>query len=90
MACSAATRVASGDRLDDLRVLRVRALRAAGQEHGPVLKAHELRAQRLGQPLGRIVARELEDPAVEPGVDIRGGEQVSALAQLAHLGDHVA
>jgi hypothetical protein len=83
-------RIVSGDRLDDLRVLGIRALGPSGQEHRAVLEADELRAERLRESPGRLVARYLEDQAVKLGVGVRDPEQVSAFTEVLHVRDDPA
>ncbi len=77
--------VALGDGGDDRLVLGERVDRAPGCEHGAELEAHALGAQAPADVDGRVMARDLEDPAVEDAVAGRHLEQLAAVVQPAHL-----
>ncbi len=63
-------------------MLRLRRPRPPRDEDGAVLVPHGLRVQPVDQPLGRRVARQLEERGVQVGVRVRGAEEVARLEQL--------
>ena len=64
--------------------------RPARGEDRAELEAHELGVQRRGQPDGGLVLRDLEQAAVQAGVDVGDPQEVPGLEQRPHLPQQAA
>ena len=82
--------IVRGDGVDDGGVLRQRLRAPARGEDRAELEAHELGVQRRGEPDGRLVPGDLEQPTVQAGVDVGHPQEVPGLQQRPHLPQQAA